>query len=429
MTTTQGNATRMYNIQTIRKFSTITIELAFLQAQDVVEMEARNLVARVLPQIVAAYPTKIATKSYFADLYAARVYSSVQRRGDKHEVSFQFVFTDPRLVGDENYQIDDMLTCIKRVLLEPYITEEMFIPSVVDLENQLLQARIINMEDDKAVYAQVQLLKHMFKGTPFSTRAYGRLENYPSLTAAKVYETYQKMLAEDSLMISIVGDVDVDILKNELEQMLVDTQGQSKPLEDTQRMVREDKAVQSFEEVQEVKQARLHIGYRIPATIHTADYFVHQVATEILGGGSQSKLFQHVREEASLAYSISATMDDFAQALYIYSGVDRDKVKEAQTIIQQQIQAMQNGAITDDELQFAKDNLLHRISMAQDNGFSLLRLLKKMGEFNAVSTFNDWKAALNVVTLEEVIAASKQWAEDTVFVLTGPEDKAERSEQ
>jgi len=414
----RNNATRVYNIQPLKKFSTITFDVAFLQDQDKVEREARNLVSKVLPEVVAVYPTKMATKSYLADLYAARVYSSVQRRGDKHVVSFQFIFTDPKTVQDENYQMSDIITCIKRILLEPQLEDGVFLPSVVELENQLLQSYIINMEDDKSTYAQLQLLKYMFEGTPFGTRAYGDLAIYPTLTAEKVYATYEKMLNEDSLLISVIGDVDETELKTQLSQMLATTGTDSVPLKETNLMLRTHKPVQYFSEAQDIKQTRLHIGYRVPATVYTADYFIHQVAIEILGGGSQSKLFQNVRERASLAYSVSASIDDFAEAMYIYAGVEGDKVELAHEIIRDQVRALQVGEVTNEELQFAKDNLLHKISMAQDGAFSLLRLTKKLLDFKAVSTLDDWKRQLASVKLEDVVAAAKTWSEDTVFVLT-----------
>jgi predicted Zn-dependent peptidase len=421
MVENQRNETRVYNMQSLKKFSTITVDIAFLQEQDKVEREARNVVSKVLPEVSAAFPTRMATKSYLADLYAARVYSSVQRRGDKHVVSFQFVFTDPKIVQDENYQMSDIVTCIRRILLEPKLVDGVFLPDVVELENKLLQAYIVNMEDDKSTYAQLQLLKYMFEGTPFGTRAYGNLAHYPALTATKVYETYEKMLNEDSLLISVVGDVDARAFEAQLAEMLTSTGSQSKPLSTAKLMLRPHKQVQSFTELQHVNQTRIHIGYRIPATVYTADYFIHKVAIDILGGSGQSKLFQNVRERASLAYSVSASIDDFAEAMYIYAGVERDKVSLAQDIIRAQVEAMQAGEITNEELQFAKDNLVHRISMAQDSAFALLGLTKKLLDFKNVSTLNRWKQELESVRLEDVIAASKTWVEDTVFILTSPD--------
>jgi len=424
-----NDAIRAYHIQTLKKFSTITVEITFVQEQEKSEMEARNLVAKVLPQVLAPFPTKIATKSYFANLYGARVYSGVQRRGDKHEATFQFLFTDPQLVHDEAYQLDDIMTCIRRVLLEPYLEDGGFASQVVDLERQLIEAKLTNMEDDKATYAQTQLLKHMFAGTPFAERAYGELARYRDITVADVYEAYKRMINEDTLVLSVVGDIDETAIKDGLTEMFKGTQEQSVALAAQRHIARGTKDVQSVTELQAVKQARLHIGYRVPTTIEAADYFVHKVAIEILGGGSQSKLFQNVRERASLAYSVNASMDNYAEALYIYAGVDRGQIAEAHAIIKQQIEAMQAGDITADELRLAKDNLLHRISMAQDNAFSVLQSMRQLTEFANVSTLEAWKAAFEAVTLEEVVNASKTWVEDTVFVLTSDEKTTEGSEQ
>lgn len=426
-TTAKKQDIRSYHIQTLKKFPTITFEIAFLQVQKAEALEARNLVAQVLLQVLADFPTKIATKSYFADLYSARIYSHVQRQGDKHEVSFQFVFTDPQVVGDAQYQLSDLLRAIKRVLLEPALEDGMFLADVVALEKTLIQARIANMDDDKSTYAQLKLLEHMFADTPFALRPYGELARYEALTVADVYQTYQKMLAEDTLMISVVGDVDVPTIEHAFTDMFKSIQTVSVALPPIVTQTREKKDVQTFVETQTLNQTRLHIGYRMPATLQTPDYFVHRVASEILGGGAQSKLFQNVRERASLAYSIQAMMAPFAGALFIYAGVDHGKVDAAHAIIREQIQDMQQGVITAEEVTLAKSNLLHRLSMAQDRPLELIRLQKQLVAFPYVHTLSDWKQALQSVTIEDIIKETKTWEEDTVFILTDKTTKKENT--
>lgn len=412
------NELRSYNIQTLQKFPTITVEISFLQIQNEKDIEARNLVAKVLPQVLADFPTKIATKSYFSDLYAAKVYSGVKRSGDKHEVTFQFIFTDPKIIADENYDIDDLIACIRRVLLTPALENGCFTEKIVTVENTMMQARIANMYDDKSTYAQLQLLEQMFKGTPFAIRPYGKIENYQTLTNNEIYQAYQKMLNEDTMTIAVVGDVDASLLTTKLNAIFADIQQHSKPLITTAVAFEKRDEVQYFTETQALNQTKLHLGYRIPVTIHSVDYFKHRLAIEVLGGGAQSKLFQHVREQASLAYYVSAVMDAYAGAMYIYAGIDHEKITAAHEIILAQIEQMCIGNISAQELSMAKMNTLHRLSMMQDSALGLISLQRQLAEFKTVHTLAEWKTAIEAITVEDIMCAAKTWKEDTVFILT-----------
>jgi|GEM_PF-3609874 Predicted Zn-dependent peptidases len=414
---------RSYSIQSTKKFPTITIEVTFSQIQKLEDIEARNLVAKILPQVLAAYPDKIATKSYFSDLYAAKVLSGVKRDGDKHEVAFQFVFTDPQTIADENYQLDDIITCVQRVLLEPALENNTFMEKAFTVENSTMQAKIASMYDDKSTYAQLRLLDYMFVGTPFAIRPYGKVENYQMLTNEQVYQAYQKMLAEDSITISVVGNVTDTVIKEKFQYILRNTQQNAQPLTQTILQYEKRQTAQRFVEKQVLNQTKLHIGYHIPATIDNPNYFAHRLAIEILGGGAQSKLFQNVREKASLAYYVSAVMDLYAEAMYIYAGIDHGKIEQAHQIILEQIESMIQGNITEEEILLAKNNMLHRISMSQDNAFGLITLQRQMKSFANINSLSEWQEAIKRVEVADIIAAVKTWKEDTIFILTNEEEE------
>ena len=414
----KNTATCSYNIQQTNKFTSIVVEVAFTQIQNEKEIEARNLVAKVLPQKVAAFPTKIATKSYFADLYAARVASGVKRNGALHEVTFQFIFSDPKVVNDEAYTLDDILLCIERVLFAPAVEEASFSQQVFQVEKQLMIAKIISMYDDKTAYAQTKLLENMFAGTPFAIRPYGKVENYEQLTNAETYAAYERMLKHDNVSVSVVGDVDAKMLQPKLETLFANVAKETAVFNVALPKNESNRTIQTFSEKHDVNQTKLHMGYRLPVTVTHPEYFKHRVAIEILGGGAQSKLFQNVREKASLAYYVAAMLDPYAQAMYIYSGIEESKLHEAQTIINEQIQAICAGNVSDDEIFMAKTNMLHRLSMLQDSATGMISLTRQLAEFADVHTLVDYKNTIEAITLADIVTAAKTWQEDTVFILS-----------
>ncbi|MGL5043231.1 MAG: EF-P 5-aminopentanol modification-associated protein YfmF [Culicoidibacterales bacterium] len=416
--------TRSYNIQQTAKFDTISVEITFSQILDKTTVAARNLVSQILTRALAKFPTKFETRAHFADLYAARVQSGVGKNGGIHEITFQFTFADPLIVKDEAYTLAKIYACIKAVIFDPFLIDGYFNPSIVTVENRIMQEKIKQLYDDKMHYAQLKLVEKMFANTPFSVKAYGELADYNIITNKQLIETYDHMIGLDNISVFAIGNIEPEKLEKALDEILGSTQKQALPLSITANSRTKVGEATFFTENQKVNQAKLHIGYQIPVTIKSPDYIKTKIAIDVLGSGSQSKLFQEVREKASLAYYASASMDAYAQAMYIYAGVDEQNLAEAQRIIELQIQRMQLGEITEEELAIAKITAKHRIIAITDSPSGCISLQRTLSYLVNIETIEQWLLAIEAVTIEDVKTAASDWKKDTVFILL-PEEKNE----
>ena len=73
-----------------------------------------------------------------------------------------------------------------------------------------------------------------------------------------------------------------------------------------------------------------------------------------LGGVPSSKLFQNVREKMSLCYYCSTGMGAGNRAMFIESGVETANLERAEEAMCQQLAALQQGELTEEELLSAK---------------------------------------------------------------------------
>ena len=80
------------------------------------------------------------------------------------------------------------------------------------------------------------------------------------------------------------------------------------------------------------------------------DFPALMVCNGILGGGIHSKLFRNVREKASLAYYAYSRLEKFKGLMVVSSGIDIGNKQKALGIIEQQLDDMTKGNITDYEL-------------------------------------------------------------------------------
>ena len=105
--------------------------------------------------------------------------------------------------------------------------------------------------------------------------------------------------------------------------------------------------------------------------------------------------------------------------MLVESGVERDNIEKAKTAILAEIKAMQNGEITDEEIESAKMSMANSFVSACDtvggiNGYYLSQMLD-----GTVYTPSQAVDKVNSVTKEDVIRCANNLTLDTVYTLTG----------
>jgi len=90
------------------------------------------------------------------------------------------------------------------------------------------------------------------------------------------------------------------------------------------------------------------------------------VYNAILGGSATSKLFQEVREKASLAYSASSNFVRHKGNIMISCGIEIKNYEKALEIIRKQLEDMKAGNFTDEELENSKKGIISAIKGIED---------------------------------------------------------------
>jgi predicted Zn-dependent peptidase len=108
----------------------------------------------------------------------------------------------------------------------------------------------------------------------------------------------------------------------------------------------------------ELEQVHLCLGVPAPAHGDPGRYACHVLNT-VLGGSMSSRLFQHVREQRGLVYSISSGIASYSDAglLNVYAGTSLDSVPEVIRLTLEELRRLRGEPIPDDELRRAKDHM------------------------------------------------------------------------
>ncbi len=136
-----------------------------------------------------------------------------------------------------------------------------------------------------------------------------------------------------------------------------------------------------------------------------------QVLNSVLGSGMASRLFQEIREERGLAYSVYSYAAEFNDAgkWVVYGGVEIGKVHDAIAACVMELRKLRDEGITEDELQRVKEQVKGGVligledtwSVASRNGSHILR-------YDAVIPVEQVVAEIEAVTQDDVLRVAQR---------------------
>jgi len=156
---------------------------------------------------------------------------------------------------------------------------------------------------------------------------------------------------------------------------------------------------------------QLHLLIGLPAvSMHAPEYYTLQLYANILGGGMSSRLFQEVREQRGLAYTVYASGSAYEDCglLSIYAAAAPEKASELSGVLCEEIAGMGKN-ISDTELLRAKNQQKAELLMAREAPQTVAswigRHLLMYGEYRQVQ---DIAAKIDAVTKEDVLRLAGQ---------------------
>jgi predicted Zn-dependent peptidase len=157
------------------------------------------------------------------------------------------------------------------------------------------------------------------------------------------------------------------------------------------------------------------------------------VLNTILGGSMSSRLFQHIREERGLAYSVFSNLSTYTDAgmISIYAGSAADKVDEVVSLSLDELQALRKTAVPDEELRRAKDHLKGSVMLGLENTSSRMsHLARQEMVFGRHFTFDEILANIEAVSAEDVQRVAQDLFRDGDLVasVVGPDRGGRLSE-
>ncbi|CAM4251785.1 EF-P 5-aminopentanol modification-associated protein YfmF [Saccharibacillus endophyticus] len=405
-----------------KRFKTFAVSLyagAPLQEETVTPIA---LTPFVLRRGNASYPETILFRERLEELYGAGFGFDVYKRDGSQIVQFRMDTINDAFVSTNEPLLESSLAFLGETLTRPALENGVFKPKFVDAERDNVRKKLDAIINNKARYAGVRCVEEMFAGESYRLNALGKREALEHLDAAALHESYRKWLSEASLDLYVVGDTTLDEVRSIVHKHF-DVAG---PGHSPHTYARSEKNEgvgnpHIVKEVMDVSQGKLNVGFKTSIDYADDRYAAALVYNGVLGGYPHSKLFQNVREKASLAYYASSQYEPHKAFGTIQSGIEIGNYDRALDIIRVQLDTMKAGEITETELSQTQAMLGNDLREIRDSAFQMIHHDfggRLSGRERAVSELIE---QVENMTTRQVAEAAQNFRLDTIYFLTGKE--------
>ena len=301
------------------------------------------------------------------NMYGASFDCGISKTGDNHILKFYLESINDRfLPQNADNMLKHSIEKLLEIVFNPLVENEKFNEAYVEQEKNNVKRRIEAKIDNKSKYAQERCIEEMYKGEAYGLYRYGYVEDLEKINAENLYKHYQQLINTCKIDIFVSGRIESDISDMVKENENIKKLNSREPRYNQTATIKKE-AVQekSVSESMEVTQGKLIIGMDINIEEEKQKYKI-SIYNALLGGSATSKLFQEVREKASLAYSANSSFVRHKGNIMISCGIEIKNYEKALQIIRKQLEDLKAGNFTEDELENSKKGIVSGIKGIED---------------------------------------------------------------
>ena len=406
---------RLHKIKTNKyKTNLMSVFLTSKLSRD--DITKKALILTVLRRGTNNLKTQEEISKKLEELYGASFDCGIDKLGDKHVLKFYVESLNEQYLYQKEDILSQSLNILFDIVFNPLLENGAFKQEYIDEEKQNLRIIIEGQKDNKAAYATQRCIEEMYKEKPYGLYKYGYVEDLEKIDSKNLYEAYLNLIKTCKIDIFVSGDFDEKTLEekvksnqqiSKLEPRKVEYLDEESESSNTQEenIVREN---------MQISQGKLNIGLDVLSDNKSAV----SVYNAILGGGANSKLFQNVREKASLAYSAGSIYIKPKSKIIIKTGIEHKNYEKALQIIKEQIDDMKNGKFSDEDIQHAKELIIASFKAMQDEQDSEISFYFGREIQKESKDIDKQIKEVSEVTKQNIVDVANKIKINTIFFLT-----------
>ena len=404
------------------KFKTGCLSINLISGLRRTTAASSALLPDVLRRGSSELPDMELISSALDDLYGARIEPIVRKKGELHCIGFYADFPDDRYLPGGMSVLERTASLAGGMLLSPVLRDGLLREDYIDGEKKNLIDEIHAGINDKRIFATDRLLEEMCAGEAYSVNKLGSESEASAITPRSLTGHHIDQLATPSVELLYCGSAEPQRVRDALLSSLrgLPERGVTKIPETEIILTPAAASPRRITQALDISQGKMSLGFRLGKIMEgTPDLPTMMVLNAIFGGGVTSKLFLNVREKLSLCYYASSTIDKHKGIMVVSSGVEFANFDIALDEIMAQLGHIQNGDVSDWELQSAKRSIVTSINSAMDSPSGLMEMYFDSSVSAVRYDPEDLCGMVEAVSLDRVVDASSGIKLDTAFFLTG----------
>jgi predicted Zn-dependent peptidase len=281
----------------------------------------------------------------------------------------------------------------------------------VDPEREVVLEEIAMYEDDPQDTVFDVLGEAVFGSHPLGRPIIGRAPVIRDTPVAVIADYHSRRYVPSQVVIAAAGSVDHDAIVA-LAERTIRNGGLPDPASAPQPAPSELVPAIRFQR-KDTEQCHVCLGgLGLPRGDERR--FAARVLDAIFGGLSSSRLFQSVREERGLAYSVYSFAGQYTDTgqIGLYVGTRPDNLREALKVVEDELERLRQAPATEEELVRARENVKARVVLGMEStGARMHRLGGSLLFDLPLLDTDEVMARIDAVTLEDLRSLTDElWA-------------------
>jgi predicted Zn-dependent peptidase len=299
-------------------------------------------------------------------------------------------------------RVEDAFEVITDMLLRSLMR-----PQDVDAERKVILEEIAMHEDSPDDIIHDLFVSALWESHPLGQSVLGYQNVIRTLASDEIKEYFHRYYQLGNIVIAAAGNIEHDVVVDLVERLMDSDGGGSKhERHSVVPEIRPHTAIYN----RPTEQAHIVLGTQGLPRKHPAR-FALAVLDNILGGGMSSRLFQKVREERSLAYSIFSYHSMYVETglVAVYAGTNPENIASVLELIKEELEQLLDKGITPEELERAKGHIKGNLVLSlEDSGSRMTRLGKAEICQGEMLSLDQLLERVDAVTLDDIHQLTKK---------------------
>lgn len=378
-----------------------------------------SLLPAVLKRGTATIKTQEEISEKLENMYGASFDCGIEKIGDNHVLKFYLeALNDKFIPKNINKNLfKESIELLLETILNPLTEKSGFKKEYVEAEKNNIKLLIESKIDNKDQYSFNRCIEEMYKDKPYGLYKYGYVEDLSKIDENNLYKYYLDVINTGKIDIFVSGELEEKNVEEIITNNLNIGKLKEREVKNLQsNIMQENKEENVVQEKMDISQGKLVLGLDVLESDFNKKFAV-SLYNVILGESATSKLFQNVREKASLAYTARSNYIKQKNNIYIKCGIEINNYEKALKIIREQLDEMKQGKFTEEDLENGKKYIISGIQSIQDEQDSEIIYYIGQELSEKQISFEEYIEKINKVTMEDVKNVANKININTIYFL------------